>query len=188
MRRKLLLAALMFLLSALMVKANGEDDEGNPNDPFENERANACYTGGSWEGKCDTEIEWIGGWYYIRWEAGIFSREDIPAWLWWILPPPTEDEEDEGAVPSACIFPGSVIFCSVGGNRFDTFNVLDGTALDAHYMFPNGTICQDSYNGHDFTSSSILNLAFDPAIVNFVRSKGFAANSTVCTYNARYGA
>ena len=39
---------LMLLCGA----AVAQTDNGQPNDPFVNEQANACYAGGSLEGKC----------------------------------------------------------------------------------------------------------------------------------------
>jgi hypothetical protein len=113
MLKKLLF--ILFILS-FSVLAFAQDDQGNPNDPALNERANACYEGGEWEGKCDTEIEWIGGWYRIRLRAGIFEREDIPSWLYWILDPlPVEMVKETvwAGIPAGCYFLGGV-----GGQYF----------------------------------------------------------------------
>ena len=77
------------------------DDEGNPNDPTENDRANACYEGGSLEGKCDQtdmdrdgtvedwEIEamWECGWYLIRYEYALIPRDTVPGTCTPALPP-----------------------------------------------------------------------------------------------------
>jgi hypothetical protein len=47
------------------------DDFGNANNPFTNQRANACYLGGSLAGICDTQWEWECGWGIIRVENGM---------------------------------------------------------------------------------------------------------------------
>lgn len=36
--------------------AHAEDDQGQPNDPTINERANACYEDGILANKCDSEL------------------------------------------------------------------------------------------------------------------------------------
>lgn len=89
MKRPLILVVLVvsLLLPALFIRAAvGVDDRGNPNDPAVNPRANACYTGGSLEGKCHTEVEWVAGWYLIRFESGILSRDEVPEDYQWVLP------------------------------------------------------------------------------------------------------
>lgn len=89
MRRFIL--ALVFALAASFALA--QDDLGNPNDPAENERANACFAGGSWEGKCHTtdtdfdgdvdihDINWMWrcGWYVIRVERGLLNEGQYPS-------------------------------------------------------------------------------------------------------------
>lgn len=78
---------LMLLCGA----AVAQTDNGQPNDPFVNEQANACYAGGSLEGKCapdgngngivdDYEADWAWncGWHLIRLEAGIIHESDMP--------------------------------------------------------------------------------------------------------------
>lgn len=66
--KKFLLVLLVVIMSTMVVMA-GTDDQGAPNDPAQNDRANACYEEGTLEGKCDTEWEWQCGWHLIRWEA-----------------------------------------------------------------------------------------------------------------------
>lgn len=76
---------LVLVLSlALVVMA--QDDRGNVNDPTVNERANACYTGGALAGKCTSEWDWIAGWYLIRFEYGLISREAFPEAYRSVLP------------------------------------------------------------------------------------------------------
>lgn len=67
---------LTLLISSVFVLADGTDDEGNPNDPNVNDRANACYEGGAMEGKCDTDWEWMCGWHVIRLDP---QNEDLRA-------------------------------------------------------------------------------------------------------------
>jgi len=93
---------IVLLISSILVLAGGFDDRGEPNDPAVNERANACYEGGTLEGKCDSQLEWDAGWYLIRYEFGIFQRTDIPGWVEWVLPPETMPEYMSPVVSSAC--------------------------------------------------------------------------------------
>lgn len=65
-----------------------EDDEGNPNDPRENERANACYEGGVMEDKCDTNWEWTCGWYVIRYNYQMIGEEGVPETCESLITPP----------------------------------------------------------------------------------------------------
>lgn len=74
-----LISVFVVVVGALMA----QDDRGNVNDPGFNERANACFAGGSLEGKChttdadfdgdiddlDIEYMWWCGWYLIRVES-----------------------------------------------------------------------------------------------------------------------
>jgi hypothetical protein len=75
------LAIFMILAMSVFVVLGQDntDDQGNLNHPRENERANACYTGASMEGKCDTEWAWRCGWYIIRFEEQLYTREQVPA-------------------------------------------------------------------------------------------------------------
>jgi hypothetical protein len=80
----LLVCSLLLASMSLTIYATGLDDAGNPNDPTVNDSANECYEGGVMEGKCDTEIEWLAGWYLIKYRYGLI--ETVPAWAAWALP------------------------------------------------------------------------------------------------------
>ena len=105
----IILAVVGFAVSASV----GFDDQGNINDPAVNERANACFEGGSLEGKCNTTdidkdglIEnWEGeghytcGWYLIRFEYNLLGEDNLPEGCSYeeisssnITPPDLDDE------------------------------------------------------------------------------------------------
>ena len=98
----LIIVLALLLIVVAVVFAAGTDDKGNPNDPATNERANACYEGGSLAGKCgntdvnhdgqveDWEVEWMWtcGWYLIRYEHGAYGRNDVPFTCRVLLPQP----------------------------------------------------------------------------------------------------
>lgn len=88
-----LLGFMMVVVSVWFAGGSfAQDDQGNPNDPALNERANACFAGGSLEGKChttdadangviddlDVAFMWWCGWYIIRAEQGLLRAEDTP--------------------------------------------------------------------------------------------------------------
>jgi hypothetical protein len=86
--KKLFTLLAVSLLGIMTVYAQDSvDDEGNPNDPAVNERANACYAGAAWEYRCgNDQTLWDGGWYYIRLQRGILTPTEIPSSFWWIIP------------------------------------------------------------------------------------------------------
>ena len=99
MRRSVIIVICVFasLMIAVQGLLAGLDDRGNPNDPRTNERANACFEGGSMAGKCHAENEWEAGWYLIRFETGLITREQVPAQHRWtvddVAPGPVATEE-----------------------------------------------------------------------------------------------
>jgi hypothetical protein len=115
MLRKLLFVLFVLPFSILTFAL---DDQGNPNDPSVNDRANACYEDGAMAGKCDTEWEWICGWFMIRFDYGIFSREDIPASCASLLPQLPEDEESRA--PVNCEYTGTAFVNFGSGNYVPT--------------------------------------------------------------------
>lgn len=96
------------LLASLVLVAIGavmaQDDTGKVNDPGFNERANACFAGGSLEGKChttdadrdndidqlDIDFMWWCGWYIIRVEYKQLPASVVPDGCYFEpAPPPT---------------------------------------------------------------------------------------------------
>jgi hypothetical protein len=86
----------VFVLLAVFVTITLAQDNALPNDPFVNPDANACFAGGSWEGKCGDDLEmWRAGWYLIRWEKRIISTDQIPDQYKWVLPPVDNDDDED---------------------------------------------------------------------------------------------
>ncbi len=136
----LLVCSFLLVSMSLTIYAVGLDDAGNPNDPTVNSSANECYEGGVMEGKCDTEIEWIAGWYLIKYRYGLIDT--VPGWVAWALPENYIAEvaitvEDTGSTPpppapAGCIGPVNLPPQNgqIGTNKyilFDTGVVEAGT-------------------------------------------------------------
>jgi hypothetical protein len=95
--KRLILLSLFVAIAVLALPAFAADDT-LPNDPAVNPDANACLSGGLWEGKCgDSEYMWAGGWYLIRFNAGLIPREKYPDQYKWSLP--AENELLPGGFP-----------------------------------------------------------------------------------------
>jgi hypothetical protein len=97
-----LICGLLFTIGVVMAQEN-VDDEGNPNNPNISERANACFDGGSMAGKCDSDWEWNCGWYLIRFEYGIFSRDNFPTQCGSLLPEITTPSQSVVGTPSIIV-------------------------------------------------------------------------------------
>lgn len=93
-RSMLVLVASLAILITLVVAFAATDAE-TPNDPRVNPNANACYTGGSMEGKCGLDDElWIAGWYAIRLQYNLIDGNQVPIQYKWILPPASEPNNE----------------------------------------------------------------------------------------------
>jgi hypothetical protein len=92
MQRIIFLVLIFVLGFSISFAQEPLDDQGNPNDPNSNDRANACYSGGAMAGKCTSEWEWICGWYMIRYDNGLLSREEVPFSCFTLLPSQYTDE------------------------------------------------------------------------------------------------
>lgn len=97
--RTIWILALLCLLFGLTLASAAQTVEGSPED-------NACYTGGSLEGRCDwpTDAEdawaWHCGWYIARVDIGVFTVNDVPAWCNYFVAPQIVcyDSADPGQV------------------------------------------------------------------------------------------
>ena len=77
MFRRITLLIFTLLIFSLVVSA----ESGFINDPNVEFDANACFEGGTLEGKCFKEIEWKCGWYRIRVEYHIWEFFEVPGWV-----------------------------------------------------------------------------------------------------------
>ncbi len=146
-----LLLTLLLVLSFSAIKAaDSVDDQGNPNDPAVNERANDCYEGGQLEDKCDSDLLWQAGWYLIRFRHGLLSRADFPGWLIWVLPPEVKEKNELGGVDMTCyieVGPGVFEAASsavLNGANGGYFTWIGSFELDNSYS---GWLIWDSKNG-----------------------------------------
>lgn len=98
MLKQVFILILVLITSGIVMAETNFDDQGNPNEPIQNDSANACYEGGSMDGKCDTTWEWQCGWHLIRFEYNLTSREDFPTWCISIIPPEIISED---SIPQA---------------------------------------------------------------------------------------
>ena len=101
MIKKLLIIIFVVLSTSLILAHSGygTDDQGNPNDPHTNDRANACYNKGDWchttdadgDGDVDEQdVDWLYtcGWYLIRAEHDIFPVDEYFPGCEHVLPLP----------------------------------------------------------------------------------------------------
>jgi hypothetical protein len=119
----------LVFISVLLVMVGvlaAQDDQGKVNDPGPNERANACFAGGSLEGKChttdadrdgdidqlDVEFMWWCGWYLIRVEYKHIPPSAAPEGCFFEPAPPPQstaaaapiDDDDECEDEDDCCF------------------------------------------------------------------------------------
>ena len=79
-----------------------------PNDPTANTDANACYTGGSMAGTCNTDYLWVAGWYAIRLQYGMITVDQVPdayKWLVGSAPQSTEVPTTPPMAPTLTLVP-----------------------------------------------------------------------------------
>ena len=97
---KYIVTLFFILLSTNFVVSAQTDEEALPNDPTVNEDANACLDGGVMAGKCNMDVDgdgvpdedavswaWDCGWYLIRFNYDILTREGFPPHCRILLPP-----------------------------------------------------------------------------------------------------
>jgi hypothetical protein len=178
----LLLLSVMLVLSSMVMMAQGVDDEGNPNDPTVNERANACYETGSMETKCgnndwnkngvidsyEIQWDWTCGWYLIRFEYELVSRGDFPTQCSILLPSEREVVEEAVVVVPPPSFPGCVGPIPGGFIDFGSNLIINGSIAlysDDACTVPNGSI------------SAILVYAVDSSAADALCSPGDGLSS-----------
>lgn len=175
--KRLWIVLFILMFSVFAVSAEGVDDQGNPNDPETNDRANACYEGGSMEGKCDTDWEWECGWHLIQFEYGLTERDEFPAWCISIIPPEIVPDELEGVVnntPCKDIGIGWVVFPSsnylpTGMYLLFSNNTCTTLSIDSPSVFTQPHVVANSVssatalcvaNGHTFDFGPIGDVYF----------------------------
>jgi hypothetical protein len=127
-QKSLWLILMLFLIPVTVsLAAEGFDDQGNPNDPNVNERANACYDGSTMAGKCDSEWAWGCGWYMIRYDAGFYSRDEVPATCASLLPPQVEGQTTTVTWPPAGCYYSAVYNLYIIWNGNQTQSTIDLT-------------------------------------------------------------
>ena len=159
LRRSLL---IIFILSITISLVLAVDDQGNPNDPTVNERANACYDDGSMGGKCETDWEWVCGWHLIRFEYDLIERADFLAACSSVLPPEAIPEQ-----PATTVSTGSNLICI----EFVSGYYLDFS--DSNFLFP-ALIYSDA-------NCSVFNVIETSSPL--VNAPDVGAASTICANN-----
>jgi hypothetical protein len=125
-----LLALCILVFAAIVGIQAQEDDQGNLNDPNSNDRANACYEGGSMAGQCDTMEEWEAGYYLIRWEYGLITLEQFPDFFNWALPDYLFEEASESAASNCFVHSSgskSLLYSGASGvaGNFEVYSGAD---------------------------------------------------------------
>jgi hypothetical protein len=121
---------LLVLLTALfaVTLASAAQDENTVESPDEN----ACYAGGSLEGKCDwpTEAEdewaWTCGWYIARAERGTISESSVPNWCNYFTTPICYGG-------GASVYEVQMIGLPDRANNAIAHGTLDGTCSDPRF-------------------------------------------------------
>lgn len=119
-----LLALVLIATTVIISTAQEGTDEAHDLDAAQLDAdANACAEGGSMEGRCETEWDWIYGWYFIRYEAGIFTREELPEQYRPALPPViVVDESGDTDAPTQSSVPATCSTSMVGVDLKATFD------------------------------------------------------------------
>jgi hypothetical protein len=101
---------------------------------------NACYPGGAMEGKCDTEWEWVCGYYLAHWltAGGWFNgKNSIPDSCISLLPPKPLPSVDGPVIGVCSVDAGTnAVYCvySDQTGTVDNGPVPDGQ-VDGYYLF-----------------------------------------------------
>jgi hypothetical protein len=149
---RFLLTVLLLVSMSIVVLAQ----EPLPNDPLVNDDANACFEGGTLEGRCLSEIDWQAGWYLIRYESGIITYDQIPFWARYAANPPglfcEADWDVDGPwsvyVLNGFIPAGTTWFWGYGCENVSEYQSSFDMAYSQAGIQEAGAICQaHGYNG-----------------------------------------
>ena len=100
MKRSILILLFLVLTLSTMAVYAFNSKTSDENDPLTNPDANACFIGGSMVGKCgDSDLFWNAGWYLVRFEQSIITRDQVPDQYKWILPKEGMVSEASGGKP-----------------------------------------------------------------------------------------
>ncbi len=165
--------ALLVIGASVALAQGGEsvDDQGNVNDPNVNERANACYEGGEWEGKCDTLLMWMGGWFRIRLDYGLMTEAELPSMFAWVASPVW----GPGASGSSSTPSGGCIYMESGG--------VGGT--DIYIDFGNGYFLSGPSQYSDSACATASGVSYPPSYSYVYAPAGYDA-LTLCNLNGTY--
>lgn len=147
MLKRIILTLITILLAVVLVSADGGDDQGNPNDPDVNDRANACFEGGDMESKCDTEWEWMCGWHIIRLDdpQDEVSRAEFPVACVSLLPALIVEPEQAPA-------PVIIIFHTAGCIHYQTIPTIPTSSFSIDFGGGNYTpFATQTYESTDCT-------------------------------------
>ena len=139
-RLSIIVVSILALILSVQVLAQ-DDGEGLADD------ANACYEGGSLEGKCGnsdldrdgTVEEWeidrmyTCGWYLIRLENGVISRQQFPNYCEFLL----QILEGAGSSGPVCYTNGEISFLYGGPpNQYGNITYFGSTNCTGEYYVP----------------------------------------------------
>jgi hypothetical protein len=180
--QKLLLLLLIFAIALPFMAQEQEAEEPAPYTRADNE----CYAGGTMEGQCNQDMDgdglvsqaeidwaWNCGWYIARFNDGLYSRTDVPAWCSILLPVETNNESTAQESSGVCFISGLGHELCLDGNylSFDADN--DGTIQWVAYLTsdscPFGTMFSNTIN--DFGDSQLK---------DWLGLHGFSLNEKVC--------
>ncbi|MDW8171622.1 MAG: hypothetical protein RML73_03975 [Anaerolineae bacterium] len=122
---------IFVMLIAIMVSAQEDSD---PLNPRTNAGANACYTGGSMDGRCEDEYLWIAGWYLIRLEHDVLRWDDLPEGYRWLRPRPVFQPQQETGQESQLI---GTCYNSIDSSRSLRLSLGVKRGSFLHYTSPN---------------------------------------------------
>ena len=139
---------VIIFLVVIMIVAIGlvQADNSLDNDPNTNPDANACYEGGTLEGKCTTLLEWEAGWYLIRYEYRMIDT--VPEFVIWVLP--------DNYIEDVIIAPAPTCYARPEGDW--SFYIVAPSGTLNNLEFYHGSICEDGQQNGNLTGGEAPNL------------------------------